>query len=755
MKQKPEEKAQLNIASRHTSLVSPEGAASLPTVLRLINELVCAGSDQLWEQLRAVLPRLCEVLQLDYCGVAQRTDAACTIAAEWSSAAGEAADWAYDVLASASGRTSLHVQGRLQRCYVPLIAADQLVGGLAAAWCETAADADAMLPMLELIAPMLAATLHVRQVSDRHAEDLVRARTVCAIQPEIIMAESLQSLFDTALRHLSNLSAADHLGVWYRTSAAEDGTTLCLSWDGVAIRQNAAPPPTTDYAPEVLAVLRAGQMHAVRDIARRTAPSAYECQLLAKGLRAYVQMPLLSTADMVGVIELAWRSPAELDALQSVWLQNLAYQMVVGMQNLWHRAQLRGASNELEMLVQQRTMQLEKAKRHVETILHNSADAIVMTDARGRIEQTNARFNQQFNAEPDQYFDQPLHALAQPVYYAAIDAAVTAALDQQHVIRVEFEAADFAQVQHMGMSLAAVHQQGEVSGIIVTLHDITAHKQVEIELMHNLIREKELRHMRSQFVSMASHQFRTPLSVIMSAVQAYTHYYDRMTPEQREKRVAKIHQQIERLTVILDDVLTVSQLEENLNESQPQLVNLDALVSSIVQQFRARQSAANLARCPVDYEHVASPEQLVSIDVELLDQIIDQLLSNAMKFSPQGGKITVRLDLDGDYALLRIEDHGIGIPIEDQPYVFDSFHRAENAISIEGTGLGLTIIRQTVQLLGGHISLVSVPGEGTAITIGLPVLRHHESHLNRADAAPDDMNQTVSSETRHLNRTQR
>lgn len=753
MKQQPEEKAQLNIASRHTSLVNPESVASLPTLLRLVNELICADSDQLWEQLRAMLPRLCDVLQLDYCGVAQRSDAACTIVAECSAVPGDVADWAHDALASANGRTSLHVQGRLQRCYVPLIAADQLVGGLAAAWCDTAADADQMVPMLDLIAPMLAAALHVRQLSEAHAEDLDRARMICVIHPEIIMADSLQSLFDTALRHLTNLSTADHLGAWYCTGS-DGGPTLCLSWDGVAIRQNAEPAPTAAYAPETLALLKSGEMHAVRDLTRLTAPSAHECQLLAKGLRAYVQMPLLSTNTMVGVLELAWRFPVELDALQSVWLQNLAFQVVVGMQNLWHRAQLRGASDELELLVQQRTMQLEKAKRHVETILHNSADAIVMTDPRGRIEQTNARFNQQFNAEPDQYFDQPLHALAQPVYYAAIDAAVTAALEQQHVIRVEFEAADFAQVQHMAMSLAAVRQQGEVSGIIITLHDITAHKQVEIELMHNLIREKELRHMRSQFVSMASHQFRTPLSVIMSAVQAYTHYYDRMTPEQREKRVTKIHQQIERLTEILDDVLTVSQLEENLNESQPQLVDLDALVSSIVQQFRARQSAANLARCPINYEHVASPEQPVSIDVELLDQIVDQLLSNAMKFSPQGGEINVRLDLDGNYALLRVEDHGIGIPIEDQPYVFDSFHRAENAISIEGTGLGLTIIRQTVQLLGGHISLVSVPGEGTAITIGLPVLRHHETHFTRADAAPDDMNQAVSSEMKNLNRTQ-
>ena len=234
----------------------------------------------------------------------------------------------------------------------------------------------------------------------------------------------------------------------------------------------------------------------------------------------------------------------------------------------------------------------------------------------------------------------------------------------------------------------------------------------EVQLNEALQKERELGELKSRFVSMASHEFRTPLSTILSSASIIAKYNSDTQQPQRERHITKIKRAVDNLTGILNDFLSLSKLEEG--QQKADLVEVDLI--SICKDVKEDLSGILKQGQSIQME---APEELVIIsDERTLRNVFFNLLSNAIKYSEKDVHCNVKVS--GSKVVLKIRDEGIGIPLEDQKYIFTRFFRAQNVENIQGTGLGLNIVKRYLELLGGDITFESVPSEGTEFTINLP-----------------------------------
>lgn len=244
--------------------------------------------------------------------------------------------------------------------------------------------------------------------------------------------------------------------------------------------------------------------------------------------------------------------------------------------------------------------------------------------------------------------------------------------------------------------------------------EIAERKQVQDELKQSLDKEKRLNLLKSRFTSMVSHEFRTPLTVIQSCAEILETYADRMDEAKKADKFQTIQTQVTHMVDLLGDILAFDRAESVGPAYNPEPLDLAAYCRSIVDEFKPTAKTHQLnVRAMAD-------AGLAMIDEALMRRAIWNLLSNAVKYSPAGTAIEIGLACDGDQALISVKDHGIGVPEEDRKDLFEIFHRAHNVGSIQGTGLGLPIVKQAVLAHGGTIDFESKIGVGTTFTIKLP-----------------------------------
>lgn len=234
------------------------------------------------------------------------------------------------------------------------------------------------------------------------------------------------------------------------------------------------------------------------------------------------------------------------------------------------------------------------------------------------------------------------------------------------------------------------------------------------DLHSALEKEKELNELKSRFVSMASHEFRTPLTTMMSSLSLVTKYGEQSDKENQSKHVGKIKTSIHNLTDILNDFLSVSKLEEGKVSNAPEEMNLRSFLDEIISEMRSMALETQV----FIQEHTGN--EIVSLDKKLLKNIMFNLVSNAIKFSPKGGSIEIRSDVQGSSAKISVRDHGVGIPKEDQKHLFERFFRGHNVTHIQGTGLGLNIVARYAELMNGSVDFESNEN-GTCFTISIPL----------------------------------
>ena len=251
------------------------------------------------------------------------------------------------------------------------------------------------------------------------------------------------------------------------------------------------------------------------------------------------------------------------------------------------------------------------------------------------------------------------------------------------------------------------------------VHVHTSGELQELADSYNAMAEKiELfDHSRSQFVQNASHELKTPLATMKILLENLIYQPD-MPPELRAEFMQDMNHEIDRLSGIITDLLTLTQMDSTQTNLRLEAVDFSALCTDTV---HALQPAANKAGLTLDADIPASI--LLTGDESKLSQAVYNLIDNAIKYTPAGGRVSVRLTAQQHEAVLTVQDNGIGIPQEDVKLIFDRFYRVDKARSraTGGTGLGLSIVRQMVQLHDGDIRVTSAPGEGSVFTVTLPL----------------------------------
>lgn len=252
------------------------------------------------------------------------------------------------------------------------------------------------------------------------------------------------------------------------------------------------------------------------------------------------------------------------------------------------------------------------------------------------------------------------------------------------------------------------------TGYGLIAHDITEVKQADRALQQSVTKSLELNQLKATFVSTISHELRTPLTTISTSTDLLLHYGSQLTPEKRTYRLQKVKLQVKRMVALLDEVLLIERLEDSNTKLSLEKRNVTSLVSELVEDYREQYADTHTILLKAD----VSAEK--RIDARLLRQAISNLLSNALKYSPEGGTVTATVCQAADALRISVRDSGIGIPADDLPKLFTKFHRANNTGAIPGTGLGLAITKRAAEMHAGTIDVTSVVGKGTTFTLCLP-----------------------------------
>jgi PAS domain S-box-containing protein len=246
--------------------------------------------------------------------------------------------------------------------------------------------------------------------------------------------------------------------------------------------------------------------------------------------------------------------------------------------------------------------------------------------------------------------------------------------------------------------------------------DITQRKRSEVELLHTLEREKELGQLKSNFVSMVSHEFRTPLGIIQSSAELLREFHQKMQPGERDEQLDSIARNTRRMAGMMEGVLVLSRLDAGKLDFQPAALDLNLFCRRVVDELL---SATN-RRANIELALNEIPSK-ARVDEQLLGHIFTNLLSNAIKYSDPGATVHFAVNRDGHHAVCVVRDEGIGISEDDQQQLFNAFHRGSNVGTRPGTGLGLLLVKRCAELHGGTVQVNSKMSEGTTVTVTLPI----------------------------------
>jgi PAS domain S-box-containing protein len=262
----------------------------------------------------------------------------------------------------------------------------------------------------------------------------------------------------------------------------------------------------------------------------------------------------------------------------------------------------------------------------------------------------------------------------------------------------------------------------ELSHANVGLQDeMEQRKRIEAQIREMLEREKELSELKSRFVSMASHEFRTPLAGILTSASLISKYNKSEDDPKRQKHVLSIKKSVKNLTGILNDFLSLDKLEQGKIATNPTRFDFVHFIDELIADFRETSDREFI------FKHSQTEIQL-SQDKEMIRNIAINLISNALKYSDDSKSVIVMSRQIGNKLEFSIQDNGIGIPERDQKHLFERFFRAHNVINLQGTGLGLNIVKRYLDLIGGEITFTSQENIGTTFTVTLPLETPNEKN---------------------------
>jgi len=378
--------------------------------------------------------------------------------------------------------------------------------------------------------------------------------------------------------------------------------------------------------------------------------------------------------------------------------------------------QIRKMNEDLEKLVDERTKELEESRRLYQMVARNFPD--------GTINVFDRDLKYVF-AEGSELFKYGITSekLVGTDYIVRLPEEIRDEVGKKlnEVFRgtnVTFEL-DVRNNIYLINAVALHNLDGEIEQILMVEQNITVKKQAEEDVKRALEKEKQLNELKSRFVSMASHEFRTPLSTIFSSSSLVEKYLNKedadleSIKENAHRHLKRIKSSVGNLTSILNDFLSLDKLEQGKVEVKPSLFDIDMFAEELMEEIQATLKKGQ----KIIYTHSGNKE--VYLDRQMLKNILYNLISNASKYSPEDSKIEFKISLTENGLTVTVIDHGIGIPNSDQIHLFERFFRAKNVTNIQGTGLGLNIVQRYSNLLNGKISFSSKEGEGTAFNLDI------------------------------------
>jgi signal transduction histidine kinase len=249
---------------------------------------------------------------------------------------------------------------------------------------------------------------------------------------------------------------------------------------------------------------------------------------------------------------------------------------------------------------------------------------------------------------------------------------------------------------------------------VVFVRDVTARKRFEAEMTAMLEKEHQISAMKSRFISVTSHEFRTPMAAALGSVELLTNHFDRLSPPKRGELLGRIAHSLQRMTHMLDEILVLNRMDANRVEVRLAPVELAGFARSVVEEIRLGDKVGH----PIELECTGATAGFIT-DADLLHHILGNIVSNAIRYSPAGSPVRVRLAVEAGTLRFIVEDQGMGIPAADLHRIFEAFERGSNIGNIMGTGLGLNIVKRMVDMLHGEIAVSSTLA-GSCFTVTLP-----------------------------------
>lgn len=418
-------------------------------------------------------------------------------------------------------------------------------------------------------------------------------------------------------------------------------------------------------------------------------------------VRSYLGAPIIIQNEVRGFINLDSRRPNAFGEKDMEHLRAFADQAAVALNNARMYEALHQYSQGLERAVEARTAEFRRAREQAETILYNSPTATLLLAAGGVIEAANPALYALFGVKADDIIGTSLTDLFVPEDCDTVLDALAAAVQQHQFDHVELTGCNSrGETFDAEMVLSPVEQEDELLGIVCNIRNISAFKTVE--------------RLKDEFVSTAAHELRTPLTSVRGFSEILL--TRQLDDERRSRYLMLINQQAMELAHIIDELLDISRMETRQAMAlKREAVNVPTLLRETLEPF------ADVSPHHQFVVEAADDLPLVMGDPFRLAQVIRNLVSNAVKYSPDGGRITVGCELRENVLAVSVQDEGIGMTPEEQAHLFEKFYRARTVPGISGTGLGLTICRLIVESHGGKIAVESAVGKGSTVTFTLPL----------------------------------
>lgn len=376
------------------------------------------------------------------------------------------------------------------------------------------------------------------------------------------------------------------------------------------------------------------------------------------------------------------------------------------------------------------------------TILQTTRDAIITTDAKGLITYMNLAAQHltgwQIQAAKGEDINIVVSMVNEQTNVTTINP-VRQTLSQGQVIYLDeywaLIAKDGKVIPVQGSATPIFVEPETVSEVVLILADMREHRQVkkltceqewlsqqilqsrlgEIKIQQKLLAEQKCSEIKSRYITMTSHEFRTPLMTILSSSELLEHYGNQWTQQKQINHLQRIQNSVKQMIDLLNGILTIGKADAGKILFNPIRINVLGFCQDLIEELQISDAYNHQINL-----HHQGESHYAYLDKELLQQILSNLLSNAIKYSPVGSTINCFLEHRQEQIIIQIEDQGIGIPKADQQQLFESFHRAANVDDISGTGLGLAIVRRCVNIHRGTIEVHSEEGIGTTFTVYLP-----------------------------------